>query len=83
MKPTGFIKNIDEVGRIVIPKPVRKTINVELGDSLQFFIEDDCIILKKLSTTCTFCGSEKELRCLNEKYVCAECIAKLTVTEEE
>ena len=77
MKPTGFIKKIDEMGRIVIPKNVRKTIDAEIGDSLQFFIDGDNIIMKKFSQSCVFCGSENNLSELNEKYICAECVAKL------
>ncbi len=77
MKPTGFVKKIDEMGRIVIPKNVRKTIGAEIGDSLQFFIDGDNIIMKKFSVSCAFCGSENELTELNEKYICAECIARL------
>jgi len=77
MKPTGFIKKIDEMGRIVIPKNVRKTIDAEIGDSLQFFIDGDNIIMKKFSQSCVFCGSENDLSELNEKYICAECVAKL------
>ena len=56
MKPTGFVKKIDEMGRIVIPKNVRKTIGAEIGDSLQFFIDGDNIIMKKFSVSCAFCG---------------------------
>lgn len=77
MKPTGIIKKIDEMGRIVIPKPIRKTINAEIGDSLQFFVDGDSIIVKKYSLSCVFCGSESDLTELNEKHICAECISKL------
>lgn len=77
MKPTGFVKKIDEMGRIVIPKNVRKTIGAEIGDSLQFFIDGDNIIMKKFSQSCVFCGSESDLTELNEKYICADCAAKL------
>ncbi len=77
MKPTGFVKKIDEMGRIVIPKNVRKTIGAEIGDSLQFFIDGDNVVMKKFSLCCIFCGSENELTELNEKHICAECISKL------
>ncbi len=77
MKPTGFIKKIDEMGRIVIPKNVRRTIDAEIGDSLQFFIDGDNIVMKKFSLSCVFCGSENNLTELNEKHICAECIARL------
>ena len=77
MKATGFIKKIDEMGRIVIPKSVRKALDVEVGDGLQFFLEDGAVVLKKLSVGCVFCGSETDLKELNEKHICCECIKKL------
>ena len=77
MKATGFVKKIDEMGRVVIPKDIRQAINVDHGDVLQFFVEDDSIIMKKFSDACVFCGSDESLTELNGKHVCAECIAKL------
>ena len=79
MKATGFIKEIDDLGRIVIPKSVRKAIGVNAGDSLQLFLEDGAVVLKKLSTECVFCGSDASLREFGGKHVCADCIAKLSV----
>lgn len=77
MKPTGFVKRIDEMGRIVIPKNVRQTINVTTGDSLQFFIDGDGIVMKKFSSACEFCGSDNDLTELKGKYICAECVSHL------
>lgn len=77
MKPAGFIKKIDEMGRIVIPKDIRKTINVSIGDSLQFFIDGDSIVMKRFPAACVFCGSEDNLTELSEKYICDTCISKL------
>ncbi len=75
MKPTGFVKKIDEMGRIVIPKSVRQTINAGIGDNLQFFIDGDSIVMKKFSNACLFCGSENNLTEIHEKYICANCIS--------
>ncbi len=77
MKPSGIIKKIDEMGRIVIPKEIRTTMGVDTGDRLQFFIDGDSVVMKKLSVSCIFCGSENDLTELNEKHICAECISKL------
>ena len=77
MKATGFIKKIDETGRIVIPKSVRKALDVEIGDDLQFFLEDGAVVLKKFSNGCVFCGATTDLKELNEKHICCECIKKL------
>lgn len=49
MKKTGIIRRIDDLGRIVIPKELRKTLRIKNGESLEIFVEGDDIILKKYS----------------------------------
>lgn len=49
MKCTGVIRRIDELGRIVIPKEIRKNLAIREGESLEIFIEDDKLIMKKFS----------------------------------
>lgn len=49
MKSTGVVRRIDELGRIVIPKEIRKNLRIKDGENLEIFIEDDRIILKKYS----------------------------------
>lgn len=49
MKTTGVIRRIDELGRIVIPKEIRKNLRIKNGESLEIFVESDSIILKKFS----------------------------------
>jgi len=47
MKNTGVIRKIDELGRIVIPKEIRKNLNIHNGEDVQIFIEEDKIVLQK------------------------------------
>jgi len=49
MKTTGVVRRIDELGRIVIPKEIRKSMRIKNGDSLEIFLNDEDIILKKYS----------------------------------
>lgn len=49
MKDIGIIRRIDELGRIVIPKEMRKRLNMVEGESIAFYLEDDSLILKKFS----------------------------------
>ena len=50
MKSTGIVRKVDHFGRIVIPKELRKALNiVELMDSLEIFFEDSSIVLKKIT----------------------------------
>lgn len=49
MKCTGVIRRIDELGRIVIPKEIRKSLAIREGESLEIFIENDKLIMTKFS----------------------------------
>lgn len=49
MKTTGIIRRIDDLGRLVIPKELRKTLRIKNGDSLEIFVDNEDIILKKYS----------------------------------
>lgn len=50
MKTTGMVRRIDELGRIVIPKEIRKQLMMKEGESIAFALEDDKIILTKFSS---------------------------------
>ena len=49
MKSTGVLRRIDELGRIVLPKEIRKNLRIKSGDELEIYLEDEAIILKKFS----------------------------------
>lgn len=52
MKSTGVFRRIDNMGRIVIPKEIRKNLKIKDGESLEIFINDDAVVLKKYSYMC-------------------------------
>ena len=58
MKSTGITRRIDDLGRIVIPKEIRKNLKIKENEVLEIFINNDEIILKKFSP---FNDSEKIL----------------------
>jgi AbrB family transcriptional regulator, transcriptional pleiotropic regulator of transition state genes len=47
MKSTGIVRKVDELGRIVIPKELRNTLNIQIKDPIEIFVEDEKIILRK------------------------------------
>ena len=47
MKATGIVRRMDDLGRVVIPKEIRRTMNIEVGEPLEMFIEDKKIIFQK------------------------------------
>ena len=56
MKATGIVRQIDDLGRVVIPKELRKTMNLKRKDSLEIFVEGNNIISAKYENGCLFCG---------------------------
>lgn len=74
MKSTGIVRKIDDLGRVVIPKELRRTLNINECDPLEIFIEDESIILKKYNPGCIFCGEFKDIISFKNKIVCKKCI---------
>jgi len=62
MKATGIIRKIDELGRIVVPKELRKAMNIKEGDGLEIFVENETIILKKYNYSQDITDVLEELR---------------------
>ena len=56
MKATGVVRKIDELGRIVLPVELRRTLNIGVKDSMEIFVDGDCIVLKQYRPCCIFCG---------------------------
>ena len=77
MKSTGIVRKVDELGRIVIPIELRKTLNIDVKDALEIFTADDTIILRKYSPLCYICGSSEDLTYFKEKRICSECITDI------
>lgn len=77
MKATGITRKIDELGRIVLPIELRRGLGISEKDSLEIYVEDEKIILKKYKQACVFCNNDENLVDFNGKYVCADCIAQL------
>ena len=78
MQTTGFIRSIDSVGRVVLPVEIRKRFDLlDNNSSVEIFVDDDGIVLKKYKPTCIFCGSDSNLCEYMGKKICAECSVKI------
>ncbi len=77
MKSTGIVRKVDELGRIVLPIELRRTLDIEERDALEIYVEDDSIILRKYQQSCVFCDSTRDLINFKGRNVCADCAAKL------
>lgn len=77
MKSTGIVRKVDELGRIVIPKELRDTKDINEKDAVEIFVEGDTIILKKYMPACIFCGQAKNVKTIMDKKICNECVAEI------
>lgn len=77
MRPTGIVRKLDDLGRIVLPIELRRTLDIAERDELEIYLEDDKVVLKKYEPSCIFCGSTRGLVTYCGKNVCTCCIRKM------
>ena len=78
MKSTGIIRKVDDLGRIVLPIELRRTLDIAERDELEIFMENDRIILQKFEPACIFCESSRSLMVYRGKNVCRECVRRMS-----
>ena len=78
MKATGIIRNLDQLGRFVIPKETRKMLNLNGGDPVEIFTDGDTIILKKYVRGCQCCGDMKDVKEYKGIRICKKCLNELS-----
>ena len=77
MKSTGIVRKVDELGRIVLPIELRRTLDIAERDALEIFVEGDNIILTKYPPACIFCDSSRNIINYMGKNICPDCIKTL------
>jgi len=78
MKSTGIVRKIDDLGRMVIPIELRKTMNIDKKDPMEIYVDEEKIILKKYEPACIFCGNADNTIEFEGKTVCNECADKIS-----
>lgn len=77
MKATGVVRKVDDLGRIVLPVELRRTLGIDIKDPLEIYVDGDQVILKKYEPTCIFCGEGNGIKNYNGKNICTSCIKKI------
>lgn len=77
MKATGIVRKLDQLGRIVLPKETRGTMDIQEGDPLEIFVDGESIVLKKYQPSCIFCGEAEDVVDYKGKKVCKHCLKEL------
>jgi AbrB family transcriptional regulator, transcriptional pleiotropic regulator of transition state genes len=77
MKSTGIVRKVDELGRVVLPMELRRTMSIAEKDPLEIYVDGGTIILKKYEPTCVFCGDTKDVVSYKGKNICSNCMEEL------
>lgn len=74
VKSTGIVRRVDELGRVVLPIELRRTLDIAERDSLEIYVDGEMIILRKYEPACVFCGSAEAVSRFRGKNVCQACV---------
>ncbi len=74
MRTPGMLRKVDDLGRLVIPHEMRKAMQIDRGDVLELYLEEDRLVVKKFAPACIFCGGTDSLVTYEGKNICGTCI---------
>ena len=77
LKSTGIVRKVDELGRVVIPIELRRTLGISEKDALEIYVDGERIILKKYEPACIFCGNADNVTHYKGKIICSECLKEM------
>ena len=77
MKSTGIVRKVDELGRIVLPIELRRTLDIAEKDCLEIYMDGESIVLKKYHPACIFCDEADGITVFHGKNICAGCMKAL------
>lgn len=77
MGTSGIVRRLDELGRIVLPMELRKTLDLKVRDSIEITADKGSIILRKYSPACIFCGKDTKVAEFKGKNLCSKCLQEI------
>ena len=83
MKATGIVRKVDELGRIVLPIELRRTLDIAEKDAIEIYVDGTSIILKKYEPSCIFCRSADDIISFKGHNICRACLTELNRSTTE
>jgi len=77
MNDTGIVRRVDDLGRIVIPMELRRTLGIHVKDPISISVDNEKIILEKFKESCVICGSEEDVSKVKDRPLCEACIGDI------
>lgn len=85
LEPGGYVRNVDPLGRVVLPIEWRRTFAVEPGAPMEIISgRDGSLLIKRYvpSNGCTFCGELQQIRQVAGRPICGPCITRISESQE-
>lgn len=83
MASSGIRRKVDDLGRVVIPAGIRRTLGIREGDPVEVTVEGERVVLAKPHEACVFCGREEDrLTPFRGRLVCRDCLGSLGAVDE-
>ena len=73
----GNLSKIDNLGRVVIPKSIRKALNIEHNDEISMHVDGESLIINKENKACALCGSKEIKHQIGNKFLCDLCLKNI------
>ena len=70
----GNLSKIDNLGRVVIPKSIRKALNIEHNDEISMYVEGESLVIKKGHRSWCLCDSKEIKHQIGTKFICNDCV---------
>lgn len=80
LKSTGIVRKVDELGRIVLPIELRRSLSIREREELEIFVDGEALVLRKHRRRCTFCEEDNDLMTFRGKPICRRCRKELAST---
>lgn len=77
MKDIGVVRKTDGQGRIVLPIELRERLGIKIKDSIEIYVDEQYILLKKYNPACSFCNGFADLKSFRGKFICKKCLSEL------
>ena len=77
MKATGIVRNVDMLGRVVIPSELRRLYGIDTDTAMEFYSDEDGIVLRKYQPGCVICGEANDNIVVSGLRFCRHCAVKI------
>lgn len=81
----GIVRSLDQLGRLCIPKEIRRDLNIKNGEPLDIYLRDGVICIEKCKLQCVICGNDEEEKLVEVQgvHICKECAEKAVSAVEK